>query len=96
MYKQFTKNDIKTVLKPMKQCPSSLKINNTEIPFLTYLTGKEYDNIFCCQGCGEMEIHILLVGMHTSIIFLERNLAESNKAIYALSLFDPAIQQFDF
>lgn len=53
MYKQFTKNDIKTVLKPMKQCPSSLKINNTEIPFLTYLTGKEYDNIFCCQGCGE-------------------------------------------
>lgn len=24
----------------MKSCPSSLKINNTKIPFLTYLTGK--------------------------------------------------------
>lgn len=43
-----------------------------------------------------MKIHILLVGMHTSIIFLERNLAESNKAIYALSFFDLAIQQFAF
>lgn len=34
--------------------------------------------------------------MHTSIIFLDKNLAESNKAIYALSLFGKAIQQFDF